>query len=278
MTNQVKDEKNGKKSLEDIAKEMKEEKLTVDKLKKVQKIIKLIFKEVKEKFLKDEWYKNLAFPENIFLDGENITFSEIKFLKINSAGTECYMDKMKNLIFNTKKNKILETIHQHTIHLLGKLTYYLLNANHFFVVNTLYINTYPEAVQYFLDVTLRYYDIFTSLEQLNKLEFFKKEFGDKEQKECMEIASKVQSTTIINFNNKENEKGNEIEDDLNDIVFSSKNRNVINYSFSIIPDCVKKKFKIEEKEKLFLDNHKNNEWKNPFDKKIDEIYKKNIGC
>ena len=47
MTNQVKDEKNGKKSLEDIAKEMKEEKLTVDKLKKVQKIIKLIFKEVK---------------------------------------------------------------------------------------------------------------------------------------------------------------------------------------------------------------------------------------
>lgn len=278
MTNQVKDEKNGKKSLEDIAKEMKEEKLTVDKLKKVQKIIKLIFKEVKEKFLKDEWYKNLAFPENIFLDGENITFFEIKFPKINYAGTNLYMDKMKNLIFNTKKNKILETIHQHTIHLLGKLTYYLLNANHFFVVNTLYINTYPEAVQYFLDVTLRYYDIFTSLEQLNKLEFFKKEFGDKEQKECMEIASKVQSTTIINFNNKENEKGNEIEDDLNDIVFSSKNRNVINYSFSIIPDCVKKKFKIEEKEKLFLDNHKNNEWKNPFDKKIDEIYKKNIGC
>lgn len=278
MTNQVKDEKNGKKSLEDIAKEMKEEKLTVDKLKKVQKIIKLIFKEVKEKFLKDEWYKNLAFPENIFLDGENITFSEIKFPKINYAGTNLYMDKMKNLIFNTKKNKILETIHQHTIHLLGKLTYYLLNANHFFVVNTLYINTYPEAVQYFLDVTLRYYDIFTSLEQLNKLEFFKKEFGDKEQKECMEIISKVQSTTIINFNNKENEKGNEIEDDLNDIVFSSKIRNVINYSFSIIPDCVKKKFKIEEKEKLFLDNHKNNEWKNPFDKKIDEIYKKNIGC
>ena len=278
MTNQVKDEKNGKKSLEDIAKEMKEEKLTVDKLKKVQKIIKLIFKEVKEKFLKDEWYKNLAFPENIFLDGENITFFEIKFPKINYAGTNLYMDKMKNLIFNTKKNKILETIHQHTIHLLGKLTYYLLNANHFFVVNTLYINTYPEAVQYFLDVTLRYYDIFTSLEQLNKLEFFKKEFGDKEQKECMEIASKVQSTTIINFNNKENEKGNEIEDDLNDIVFSSKIRNVINYSFSIIPDCVKKKFKIEEKEKLFLDNHKNNEWKNPFDKKIDEIYKKNIGC
>lgn len=278
MTNQVKDEKNGKKSLEDIAKEMKEEKLTVDKLKKVQKIIKLIFKEIKEKFLKDEWYKNLAFPENIFLDGENITFFEIKFPKINYAGTNLYMDKMKNLIFNTKKNKILETIHQHTIHLLGKLTYYLLNANHFFVVNTLYINTYPEAVQYFLDVTLRYYHTFTSLEQLNKLEFFKKEFGDKEQKECMEIASKVQSTTIINFNNKENEKGNEIEDDLNDIVFSSKNRNVINYSFSIIPDCVKKKFKIEEKEKLFLDNHKNNEWKNPFDKKIDEIYKKNIGC
>ena len=34
MTNQVKDEKNGKKSLDKIAKEMKEEKLTVDKFKK----------------------------------------------------------------------------------------------------------------------------------------------------------------------------------------------------------------------------------------------------
>ena len=42
----------------------------VEKLKKVQKIMKLIYKEVKEKFLKGEEYKILDFPKNIFFDGK----------------------------------------------------------------------------------------------------------------------------------------------------------------------------------------------------------------
>ena len=102
MSNQVKD---GKKSLDKIAEEMKEEKLNVEKLKKVQKIMKLIYKEVKEKFLKGEEYKILDFPKNIFFDGENITFSEMKFPKLNFCGTEVYMDNYYSRVPSEKKTK-----------------------------------------------------------------------------------------------------------------------------------------------------------------------------
>ena len=281
MSNQVKD---GKKSLKEIAKEMKEEKLNVEKLKKVQKIMKLIYKEVKEKFLKGEEYKILDFPENIFFDGENITFSEMKFPKLNFCGTEVYMDKNKKEHFQKQRgeNKKKMKIKQQTdiIYLLGKLTYYLLNANDFYSMNTLIINTYPKAVQSFLTLTLRFHKMFVSLEELIYLDFFRKQFGHEEEKEIIEMTSKIQQTTIYNFNIKENEKGNEIEDNLNDIVFSSKFRNDINYSISIIPECVKNKLNKKEKENLFLDIdiHIINEWKKPFDKHVDDISKKYIGC
>ena len=281
MSNQVKDEK---KSLKIIAEEMKEGKLSSDKLKKVQKIMKIIFKKVKDQFLSGEGYKILDFPEKIFFDGEDITFSEMKFPKINTGGTQDYMDKNKNLIHMMRDNKQKKKLNidekkmkeQHIIYLLGKLTYYLLNANQFFSMNTLYINIYPKKVQYFLDVTLRLHNKFQSFEELNEFEFFKKDFGDEIQKECSEITSKIQQTSIMYLNNQVNEKGNEIENDLNDIVLSSNIRNVINYSSPIIPFCVKNGLN-KEQENL-LDPHKINEWKNHFNQHIDEIFKKNIGC